>query len=117
MIHDINKFTFTGVKSVNSYTSTSKSSADKSTSNNSIILPGSIFHKLNSSTNTTGIVFTLYKTATLFPLGKANKNRNNLTVTQVGSQVIAANLGHHVEGLEDLVVINLQLEIQVGVCY
>ena len=117
MIDNINKFTVTGVKSLNSSTGTYKSSASLSTSNNSIILPGSVFYKINNSTNTVVIVFTLYKTATLFPLGKANKNGNNLAVTQVGSQVIAANVGHRVEGLEDLVEIYLQLEIQAGVCY
>lgn len=68
----------------------------------------------NSKTsNTIGTVFTLYKTATLFPVG--TQSGDNLTRTLVGSKIIAANLGKKVEDLDDPVKINLQLENPAGV--
>ena len=70
------------------------------------------------SNNVTGLVFTLYKTSTLFPVGDQARNGKNssLTTTEVGTHIIAANVnGQDIEGLKEPVTITLQLTIQEGV--
>lgn len=81
---------------------------------NSISLPSSLFQRVKSNTNSIGIVFTLYEAATLFPVGESSRSSNNQTMTQVGSQIIAASVGENIEfeDLEDPVTVVLQLENQ-----
>ncbi len=67
--------------------------------------------------NVTGLVFTLYKTSTLFPVGDRAGNGKNLSTTEVGTHIIAANInGQDVEDLREPVTITLQLNIREGVC-
>ena len=62
----------------------------------------------------TGLVFTLYKASTLFPVSK-RASKNSL-MTEVGTHIIAANInGQDIEDLKDPVVITLQLNIREGV--
>ena len=70
------------------------------------------------SNNVTGLVFTLYKTSTLFPVGdQARSGKNSSTITEVGTHIIAANVnGQDIEGLKEPVIITLQLNIREGVC-
>lgn len=71
---------------------------------------------LNNSTNTTALVFTLYTAPTLFPVSERSQSSSNQTMTQVGTNVIAASVGRNdIEGLKDPVEISLKLEIQAGV--
>lgn len=79
----------------------------------SISLPSSLFQQIKRNTNTTGLVFTLYESAILFPVD-GNTNSNNQTMTQVGSQIIAASVGQNIEfeDLKDPVTVILQVENQ-----
>lgn len=84
--------------------------------NSSIHLPGSVFQQIGSSMNTTGLVFTLYGTSTLFPVGERDKSSKNSSMTEVGTHIIAANInGQDVEGLKEPIIITLHLNIQEGV--
>lgn len=100
------------------HTSSSMNTSSKSSSNTSlgtsISLPSSLFQRINSDSITTGLVFTLYEAATLFPVGESTRSSNNHTITQVGSRIIAASVGQDTEfeDLKDPVVIVLQLENQ-----
>jgi hypothetical protein len=88
--------------------------------NSSIHLPASVFQQIGSSMNSnmTGLVFTLYKASTLFPVGdRAGSGKNNSSMTEVGTHIIAANInGQDVEDLKEPVTITLQLNIREGVC-
>ena len=81
----------------------------------SISLPPAVFQRINNVTST-GLVFTLYDQSTLFPVGntsEASKN-TNVTMTVVGSQVIAASVaqdGPKVENLDDPVLVLLPVRI------
>ena len=89
------------------------SSSPSGNVNSSIHLPGSVFQQIGSSINTTGLVFTLYRASTLFPVSKRAKSSENLSMTEVGTHIIAANInGQDVEGLKDPVIITLQLNIR-----
>ena len=79
----------------------------------SISLPGSIFQQVNTTTNSTGLVFTLYRESTLFPVGRRTLSSSNTAVTQVGSQIIAASIVQDTifENLQDLVTVQLWLEL------
>lgn len=84
-----------------------------------ISLPPSLFKRINDTdTNSTGLVFTVYKKSTLFPVGR-NTFSSNMedTITQVGTDIIAANVGRDIafENLQDPVTIILQLENQNNV--
>ena len=81
----------------------------------SISLPPSIFKRLSDAeaNSTTGLVFTVYRKSTLFPVGR-NALSDSLvdTTTKVGTNIIAASVGRGVEfdNLQDAVTITLQLE-------
>lgn len=94
---------------------TSMSSISLGSTSTSITLPSSLFQRINSSSNMTGLVFTHYEASTLFPVGEHIRSSNNLTVTQVGSQIIAATIGQDIE-FEDLRdPVTITLHIQQGV--
>lgn len=83
---------------------------------NSIHLPGSVFQQIGSGTNTTRLVFALYKASTLFPVGGPARGGKNSSMTEVGTNIIAANInGEDIEGLKEPVIITLQLNIRDGV--
>ena len=68
--------------------------------------------------NSTGLVFTVYRRSTLFPVGrKASSNSMAGTTTEVGTNIIAASVGRDAgfEKLRDPVMIVLQLESQNNV--
>ena len=77
-----------------------------------ISLPRSVFERVNS-TNSTGLVFTLYEEPTLFPV--RNNTNNSVTTTVVGSRIIAANVAERntqiFEDLPEMVIILLPLEV------
>ena len=77
---------------------------------NSISLPGSLFQQLND--NATGVVFTLYQASTLFPIGDSARSGLDFTVTEVGTPIIAANVGQTAElnDLQENITVILQLQ-------
>ena len=86
----------------------------------SVSLPPSLFQQINDTdTNSTGLVFTLYKKSTLFPVGRKAMSTGlaHATTTKVGTNIIAASVGRDIpfENLQDPVTIILQLENQNNV--
>ena len=80
----------------------------------SISLPPSLFRNIcDNTTNSTGLVFTVYEKSSLFPVSR-NNTKTTLAVTQVGTRIIAANVGQDTvfDNLQDPVIITLQLESQ-----
>ena len=113
ILGDVTKFTITK-RGISSSDSISSSFSEKM--NSSIHLPGSVFQQIGDGTNTTGLVFTLYKASTLFPVNSQTRSNKNSSMTEVGTHIIAANInGEDVEGIVEPVTINLQLNIREGV--
>ena len=90
----------------------------------SISLPPSLFKQISETdTNGTGLVFTVYRKSTLFPVGRGRTLSNGSAsmaageMTEVGTDIIATNVGRSVEfeSLQDPVTIILQLENQINV--
>lgn len=90
----------------------------------SISLPPSLFKRISErDTNSTGLVFTVYRKSTLFPVsgGRASSNSSASMAagetTEVGTDIIAANVGRgaEFESLQDPVTIILRLESQINV--
>ena len=85
----------------------------------SISLPPSLFMQISETdANSTGLVFTVYRRSTLFPVGrKTSSNSMAGTITEVGTNIIAASVGRDAEfeNLRDPVMIILRLESQNNV--
>ena len=85
----------------------------------SISLPPSLFKQINDTdTNSTGLVFIVYRKSTLFPVGRNTSSSNMAnTITQVGTNIIATNVGRDIvfENLQDPVTIMLQLRYKKNV--
>lgn len=113
ILGDATKFTITK-RGISSADPISSSFSEKM--NSSIHLPGSVFRQIGDGMNTTGLVFTLYKASTLFPVSSQTGSGKNSSMTEVGTHIIAANInGEDVEGIMEPVTINLQLNIREGV--
>ena len=91
----------------------------------SISLPPSLFKRISETdTNGTGLVFTVYRKSTLFPVGGGRASSNGSAsmaageMTVVGTDIIAASVGRGIEfeSLQDPVTIILLLESQINVC-
>ena len=93
------------------------------TTHPTISLPPSVFERINTTTNSTALVFALYALPTLFPVGNVTvivdqRERVNGTETRVGSQIISAivvrdNISF--EELTDPVQVLLPLDINIMV--
>ena len=87
----------------------------------SISLPPSLFKQINEMDATsTGLVFTVYRRSTLFPVGRIRKASSNSmadTIAEIDTNIIAASVGRDAEfeNLQDPVVIILRLESQNNV--
>ncbi len=78
-----------------------------------IRLPPSLFEELNDRPNV-GVFFGRYETSVLFPVG--GNNNNDVRITQVGSQVVAATVGQSLplRNLSEPVTITLKLQTGGG---
>lgn len=82
--------------------------------NAAIILPGSLFERINQPT--VGAVFGVYESTNLFPVG--GMDYNDTIVTEVGTQILSATVGNTNVNLDDLsepVTVTLRLNINDSV--
>ena len=83
--------------------------------NVSIILPPSLFTRLSDEHDAVGLVFGVYKTATLFPVVGETADGNRSTVKAIGSNIVLANVGAgsdiiDFQNLDDPVTITLRIQ-------
>ena len=99
--------------------STSSTVASNASIPMSVSLPPTLFKQISDTDpNSTGLVFTVYRKSTLFPVGReASSNSMADKMTEVGTNIIAASVGGvaELENLQDPITITLQLEGQNNV--
>ena len=82
--------------------------------NAAIILPGSLFKRINQPT--VGAVFGVYEGTNLFPV--AGTDYNDTIVTEVGTRILSATVGNtsiHLDDLSEPVTVTLRLNINDSV--
>ena len=83
--------------------------------NAAIILPGSLFKRINQPT--VGAVFGVYESTNLFPIAKTNYNHDTI-VTEVGTHILSATVGNtsiHLDDLSEPVTVTLRLNMNDSV--